>query len=207
MFLSDIKYFNVENVYPMFGDSIFYTFVGGLNNIIVFQSLAYIFFLPPLLKNTQNVKKIAITSIVISCILNLLCVATVLFTFDGFTEIDELMPLYSAVKHIEYGAFFRKMDSIFFLIWIISFVSYLSLTLKFSANILKKLTYSKSNFFFIFISAILLFITSGWQKNYGTSLMFTENFLRYFFFILVFGIALLVLLLAFIKKKVKRWSK
>ena len=107
MFFSDMKYFNIENVYPMFGDSLFYTFIGGLNNMIVFQSLAYIFFLPPLLKNTQNIKKIAITSIVISCILNLLCVATVLFTFDGFTEIDELLPLYSAVKHIEYGEFFR----------------------------------------------------------------------------------------------------
>ena len=111
--------------------------------------------------------------------------------------------LLQIVKHIEYGEFFRKMDSIFFLIWIISFVSYLSLTLKFSANILKKLTYSKSNFFFIFISAFLLFITSGWQKNYNTSLMFTENFLSYFFFILVFVIAILVLLLAFIKKKLK----
>ena len=53
------------------------------------------------------------------------------------------------------------------------------------------------------ISAFLLFITSGWQKNYNTSLMFTENFLSYFFFILVFVIAILVLLLAFIKKKLK----
>ena len=92
---------------------------------------------------------------------------------------------YDSAYDIEYGEFFRKMDSIFFLIWIISFVSYLSLTLKFSANIFKKLTYSKSNFFFIFISAFLLFITSG----------------------LVFVIAILVLLLAFIKKKIKRWSK
>lgn len=201
MFFSDMKYFDIENVYPMFGDGFFYTFVSGLNNLIIFQSLAYIFFLPPLLKNSQNVKKIAVTSIIISCILNLLCVATVLFTFDGFTEIDELMPLYSAVKHIEYGEFFRKMDSIFFLIWIICFVSYLSLSLKFSANILKKLTYAKSDFIFIFICAILLFVSSGWQKNYSTSLIFAENFFRYFFFVLVFGISLVVLISACIKKK------
>ena len=80
-------------------------------------------------------------------------------------------------------------------------------TANYITNILKKLTYSKSNFFFIFISAFLLFITSGWQKNYNTSLMFTENFLNYFFFILVFVISMFVLLLAFIKKKFKRWLK
>lgn len=207
MFLSDSKYFNIENIYPIFGDGFFYTFIGGLNNLIIFQSLAYIFFLPPLLKNVQHTKKIAITSILISCILNLLCVATILFTFDGFTKIDELMPLYSAVKHIQYGSFFRKMDSIFFLIWILVFVSYLSLTIKFSGTILKKLTCAKFDFIFTFISAFFLFVASGWQKSYGISLLFNDKFLRYFFLALVFIFALLVLILACVKKKVKEWIK
>ena len=34
MFFSDMKYFNIENVYPIFGDSLFYTFIVGLNNMM-----------------------------------------------------------------------------------------------------------------------------------------------------------------------------
>jgi len=204
LFFSDIKFFNVENIYPIFGKSIFTTFVSGLNNLIIFQTLTYILFLPPMLKEPSHIKKIAINSIVFSCIFILLTVATVLFTFNGLTEIDELLPLFSAVKYIDFGSFFQKMDSIFLLIWIISFVSYLGITLKFSGTILKKITYSKTDIFWIILLGILLFVLSGWQKNYSISILFIENILKYIFFILTFVISFIILVLSYLKYKFRK---
>lgn len=203
LFASDAKFFNVENIYPMFGKGIFSTFVIGLNNIVIFQSLAYILFFPTLIKKTEEIKKIAVHSIIISAILNIVCVATVLFTFNSFVEVDELMPLYSAVRLIDYGSFFKKLDSIFFLIWIICFISYISITIKISANILKKLTYLKSDSVFVFLCAILIFVASSWQKNYAVSICFLENVLKYVFFVLIFVITPIVLVSALIKKKLR----
>ena len=160
-----------------------------------------------MMKNPLEIKKLTITSIIISSLLILLTVATILFTFNGLVEIDELLPLYSAVRYIDYGSFFQKMNSIFLLIWNMSFVSYLGITLKFSSNILKKLFLSKSDSIFIIILAILLFLASGWQENYAISIIFTQNMLKWFFFILIFGISFLILVLAYLKYRYKTNKK
>ncbi len=122
--------------------------------------------------------------------------------FNGYVETDELLPLYSAVKYIEYGSFFQKMDSIFVLVWIISFVSFLGITLKFSSNILKKLTHVQNGTFFSYVLAILLFVISIWPENYAVSTFLVGTVYKYAFFVLIIGISFLVLLFALIKKKI-----
>lgn len=91
------------------------------------------------------------------------------------------------------------------------FVSFLSISLKFSSNILKKLTNSKSDILFIFILAIGLLIVGLWPKNHAISTYYSNIVYKYAFFILVIGISFLILLFASIKKSVKntmrRWLK
>jgi hypothetical protein len=207
LFLSDIPFYKVEKISLIFGYGIPITFLSGLCNMFAFQALAYIYFMPPMLKEPNKVKKVAVTSIILSCIFLVIATSIVLFMFQGYLDTDELMPLYSAVKYIEFGSFFRKLDSIFVLIWIISFVSYLSITLKFSSNILKKLTNIKNTVSFHYLLAIALFIASIWQKNYAISLYCSNIVYKYSFFILIIGFSFLVLLLATIKQKVRTWFK
>ena len=175
--------------------------------MFAFQALAYIYFMPPMLKNPEQIKKISITAIVFSCIFLLISIAIILFMFSGFVETDELMPLYSATKYIEFGSFFRRLDSIYLLIWIITFISYLSITLKFSSNILKKLTNSKNELLFIFSLAVCILFISLWPKSYAISTYYSNIVYKYAFFILVIEISFLVLLSATIKKAVRRWFK
>ena len=205
LFLSDIQFFNIEKMYPIFGNGLYTTFFTGITNMFAFQGLAYILFTPPLLKEPEKIKKVAITSVILSCIFLLICVATILFIFNGFVDTDELLPLFSAVKYIEFGSFFQKLDSIFVLIWILSFASYLSITMKFSSNILKKLTNFQDDSIFVIFIGFLLFIASIWQKNYVVSTFFANTVHKYVFFILVIGISLLILISATFKKKIMRW--
>ena len=205
LFLSDIQFFNIEKMYPIFGNGLYTTFFTGITNMFAFQGLAYIFFTPPLLKEPAKIKKVAITSVILSCIFLLICVATVLFIFNGFVDTDELLPLFSAVKYIEFGSFFQKLDSIFVLIWILSFASYLGITIKFSSSILRKLTNFQDDSIFIFVVGILLFIASIWQKNYVISTFLANTVHKYVFFCLVVGISLLILISATFKKKIMRW--
>lgn len=205
LFLSDIQFFNIEKMYPIFGNGLYTTFFTGITNMFAFQGLAYILFTPPLLKEPAKIKKVAITSVILSCIFLLICVATVLFIFNGFVDTDELLPLFSAVKYIEFGSFFQKLDSIFVLIWILSFASYLGITIKFSSSILRKLTNFQDDSIFIFVVGILLFIASIWQKNYVISTFLANTVHKYVFFCLVVGISLLILISATFKKKIMRW--
>lgn len=207
IFISDYRYLVFEKVYPILGNGLFSTFIAGLSNMFAFQGLAYIYFMPPKLKEPNQLKKVAITSIVSSCIFLLVSVAIILFMFNGFVETDELLPLYSAVKYIEYGSFFQKLDSTFVLIWILAFVSYLSIALKFSSNILKKLTNIENENIFTYLLGIALFFLAIWPKNYAVSTFFADTVYKYAFFILVVGISLLVLFSATVKQKIRKWFK
>ena len=205
LFFSNIEYYEVEKIYPIFGNGIFETFVLGLTNMFAFQALAYIYFIPPILKEPNKVKHVAITSIILSCIILLVCVSIMLFMFNGFVETDELLPLYSAVKYIDFGSFFQKLDSVFLLIWIITFVSYLSITLKFSSNILKKLTNISNSSFFTFLLSVSLLFAGLWAKNYAVSTFFADVVYKYSFLILVIGFTFLILIFAALKQKIRRW--
>lgn len=207
LFFSDMQYFEFEKMYPIFGDGLFTTFVSGISNIFAFQCLAYIYFLPPKVRDPNKLKNVVVTAICLSCILLLICVAIILFMFNGFIETDELMPLYSAVKYIEFGSFFRNMDSLFVLIWIISFVSYMGIILKISSGIFKKLTNIKNNYVITTILSIALLLCSIWPKNYSISVNLAGDAYKYTFIILALGISFLILLFAVIKQKIMRWFK
>ena len=207
LLFSNMQFFIPEKMYPIFGNGLYTTFISGICNMFAFQALAYIYFMPPMLKEPEKIKKIAITSIVFSCIFLLVCVAIILFMFNSFVETDELMPLYSAVKYIEFGSFFQKLDSIFVLIWIMCFVSYLSITLKFSSSILKKLANVKNEAFFTFLLSIIILFISTWPKKYTISVELSGNIYKYCFMALVIGVSFLILLLSAVKQKLRMWFK
>ena len=207
IFIADFRYFEFEKMYPIFGNGLFTTFVAGLSNMFAFQGLAYIYFMPHQLKEPNSLKKVAITSVILSCIFLLISVAIILFMFNGFVETDELLPLYSAVKYIEFGSFFQKLDSTFVLIWITAFVSYLSIALKFSSNILKKLTNIENENIFTYLLGIILFFLAIWPKNYAFSIFLADTVYKYAFFILVVGTSLLILFSATLKQKIRKWFK
>ena len=211
LFFADTPYYDIERVYPIWGNGLFTTFVSGLCNMFAFQAIAYIYFMPPLLKDSKQIKKISINAIVFSCIFLLISLAMILFMFSSLSRTDELMPLYTVTKYIEFGSFFRKLDSLYFLIWIIAFVSFLSINLKFSGNILRKLISAKKDTLFILILGIAVLIIGMLPKNYTISIHYLNIMYKYVFFILVIGISFLVLLLSIIKKSLKitmrRWLK
>ena len=207
LFFSDISYYEVEKIYPIFGNGLYTTFVSGLCNMFAFQALAYIYFMPPMLKQPEQIKKISVTAIILSCIFLLISTAIILFMFSGFVKTDELMPLYSATKYIEFGSFFRRLDSIYLLIWLVTFISYLSITLKFSSNILVKLTHLKNELLFIILLAISLLIISLLPKNHSISTYYLNVVYKYAFFILIICVTFFVLVSATIKKSIRRWFK
>lgn len=207
IFIGDFRYFIFEKMYPILGNDAFSTFAIGLSNMFAFQGLAYIYFIPPKLKEPNHLKKVSITSVILSCIFLLISVSIILFMFNGFVETDELLPLYSATKYIEFGSFFQKLDSTFVLIWIISFVNYLGIALKFCSNILKKITNIENENIFAYLLGIALFFMGIWQKNYALSKFLASTVYKYSFFILIIGISLLILLSATIKQKIRKWFK
>lgn len=66
LFFANIKYLSVQRMFPILGNGFFDTFLLGIGNIYAFSGIVFIYFLPPLLKQPEKLKKIAITSACIS---------------------------------------------------------------------------------------------------------------------------------------------
>lgn len=205
LFIGNTANFTFENVFPVLGKGVNETFLMGLSNLFAFQGLLHILFLPPHLKDVTELKKITLLSILFSALYLIVTISIILFMFDTDVTNTLLMPLYSAVTYIEFGTFFQRLDSVFILTWIISFVSYLSIIISSCCNIVKKSTPIKSTKFATSLIAFLILVVTFFSKNYAVSTFFADVVYKYAFFIIM-GISLAILLVASIYKHFKTKS-
>lgn len=203
LFATNMKQFEPQRIFPVLGDGIVNTFVLGLTNISTFGGIVYIYFLPPLLKEPEKMKKIALISVGITAIYLLLSVATLLFIFPFFITTNEITPLYNATRYIELGNFFQRMESIFLIIWILAFICYLSVISKFSVSIFKKLTNISVLKPLTDIFGLLILGLSLLPENYAISQSFENTIYPYLVIAIVFFLALSILIIANLRNKKK----
>ena len=140
LFIANLRYFTPQRIFPILGYGFYTTFISGITNIYSFSGIALIYFLPPLLKDPKKITKISITSIIISGIYLILVISIILFMFPVYINLDEVLPLYTIATYVEFGSFFQRLESVFLLIWMISFACYLTIIANFSFLVFKKIT-------------------------------------------------------------------
>lgn len=200
LFFTNVKNFSFDRIFPILGYGIQPTFINGISNLFAFGGLTFIYFIPQNLKNPENFKNIALTAIILSALYLILSTSTIFFMFSSFAGIDEEMPLFNAVRYIEFGTFFQRLDAIFLLIWIMSLISYLTISTRLALNVFKKITNIKSEK--SLVSPIGLLVLAISLCLYSSPIVhFFENYLyKYLFFVLVIFISLSILIFANLKK-------
>lgn len=204
LFFANMNKFTPERIFPLLGDGLYQTFGLGLINLSAFGGIAYLYFLPPLLKKPKQMKKIYLISIGVSAIYLILCVSTLLFMFSFFIEANEITPLYNATRYIEFGSFFQRLESVFLLIWILAFACYLSIATKFSMRIFQKITKIENKKELIDIFGLLIFGIAILPKNYAISEKFETEIYPYLVLGIVFAFSLIILVIANLKKRKKQ---
>lgn len=204
LFISNLKNFSTSRMYPLLGDGFINTFITGTSNIYVFGGLVFLYFLPPLLKEPGKFKKISLISAIVSAIYIIMTISIVLFMFAYFVNINEIMPLFSAARNIEFGAFFQRLESVFLLIWLIVFACYLSIVVMFCLEIFKSISNIKDtrplvpSFGLLFLAITLI------PKNYAISNFLETHIYPYLNIGVDFILSGLILLLANYKLKKQR---
>ena len=206
IFFANNENLSFENLTPILGNGLFDTFITGIGNLGAFGGIVFLYFIPPYLKEPKKLKKIAMLSIVLSIIYLIICVAIILLTFTFLLKVDEIMPLYSAARYIEFGSFFQRLESILLLIWIIGMTCYFSITLHIVMNIFKKITNIRNTKPLLITFALLMLSISLLPKNYAISKFLETDVYPY----LVIGIGMFlstaILILAYFKVRIKKNS-
>ena len=201
LFFSNINQFTPQRIFPILGEGAFQTFVVGLTNLGSFGGIAYLYFLPPLLQEPKKFKKVTLISVGVTALYLLLSIATLLFMFSFFTNTNQISPLYSAARYIEFGNFFQRLESLFLLIWIIVFACYMSIAIKFAMNILKKILNLETKKPLINIFGLLIFGIALLPKNYAITQNFQTKIYPYIILGIVFFLGIGILLIANLSRR------
>ena len=203
LFVFNLENFVPQRMFPILGNGFFSTFVLGLTNLSAFGGIAYIYFLPPLLKDPKKLKQISIISVCVIGIYLILCVSIILFIFTSLVSANEIMPLYFAARHIDFGTFFQRLESLSLLIWILAFASYLGTCTTISIGIFKKLTNIKDIKPIANIFVLLILGVSLLPNNMAICELIASNFYGSFVIGIVFILGLSILIIANLKERKK----
>ena len=167
-----------------------------------FTGLAYLLFIPSKLQSPKKLMKISLIAILLSSIFLIFSCANILFLFSENFSDTEFFPLYISVRNIEFGTFFERLDSMFLLICILSFIPVLSFNAYTIIDIFKNIT-NISNEKMIFFAYILTIFGIAMCYKLNSTILFLETKFSKILFI-VFGIIVpfVLLILANIKKKI-----
>ena len=200
IFVASLNKVDYQRIFPILGYGVKETFITGALNIFSFGGLIFLYLIRPNLKDHRKYKKIGIISIVLSALYLLLSVSSLLFLFPFLTTGTETLSVYMSTRTIEFGNFFERTDALFILVWIFTFLSYLSVIISYITKINKKTFNVQNSSPIIYIVALLIFIVSLIPKN-NAQIMFMETTLyKYSALIIVFLYSFLILLIGYIKK-------
>lgn len=207
IFVANFGNYTVQRVFPLLGNGAVSTFLSGISNLFAFGGIAYLYFLPPHLKEQKDYTKIAFSAIGVSGIFLLMSVTTLLLLFPLLTSSEEILPLYLAARFIEFGRFFQRLDAVFVFTWIISMACYLSLALYFATNIFKKITNIQYSKWVIGLIASICFGIALIPQDLKQISFLENNVYKFIILILVIGVGLGILIFANIKNLILQKKK
>ena len=203
IFILSISKFNLNRIYPILGNGTNSIFISGLGNIFAFGSVFYLYFLIPILKKPSSFKKISIISLILTSIFLLISIASLLFIFPQIVSEEGSMPIYLATREISLGRFINRADALFVLIWILAILSYLSVLIAHSLNIFKKITNIQDTKPLAFCFGEILLAACLIPENISQIKFAEDTIYKYSAIIIAFGVCILILILANIKKRRK----
>ena len=200
IFAGNLKNFNYENIFPIMGNGVKSTFFEGITNLFTFGGIAYILFLPQNLKRPDKFMSVSLISTAISSVLLTFVTATIILMFNKNVTSGQLFPLYIAVRYIEFGTFFQRLDSAFLLIMNIAICSFLGIYSNLCLGIIKEIT-NISDIKPLSFSFVLLLYASTLLIDSKFELEFMQNTFFKILFFSVISLGLIILILANFKKE------
>ena len=206
IFFTSVGDYVVERAFPILGYGLKETFLYGSTNLFAFSSIIIVFLLNPYI-DTNKFRKLGYISIAIFSIYLLISIISLLFLIPSISQTNTILSVYVLARRISLGQFIQRIDALFILIWSASIFSYSAITLYFSTKAFQKITKVKNSTPIVYSLSSIIFAISIIPKNIAEATFFENTIYRYSSLIMVFGISFIILILAYIKKKLTKNKK
>lgn len=201
IFFSTVKEFTIQRFFPILGNGFNSTFIVGATNIFSFSGIILLYFIMPVLNDSNSYKKVSYISVIISSVYLLLSVISLLLVIPMISSAESSLSIYLAAREVEFGSFFQRVDATFILIWMLSIFSYFSVIFSYILFIFKKIFKNKHSKPMMYCFSTLIFAISLLPKDAVQINTMSDTVYKYLSLTLVFGISMFLLILANFKKK------
>ena len=200
-FFTSFENLDIKDLTPIIGKSYENTFVSGLSNCFAMYILVLYYFLKPLLKNVEELKKVSIISYFSSFILLMLTIIPLLTLFNTSSNSEPINSLFLLSRQIELGSFLQRVDALFIFLWIFAIFAYLSFIIFMINRIIKKIIPVSNEKMLSYSTCGLLFGISLIPVNISNIHFIEDTLYRYLIIGFTFGLGLIILILASLKKR------
>ena len=196
-----LPYAHFDNLLPIMGNGFTKVFGEGFFKISLFIGISMSYWFPPFLKTFKNYKSVSYWALGLSSLFILSSVLVFSSTIAYPIATESLMPIYDLSRLINFGRFFQRIEPLFLTIWAASAYLYISACFYCSIYGFKKafnLPYIRP---LVIPFSILAFTVAFLPRNITTVIDLDKFYLRTLGFIPVFGIPIILLVIAWIRKK------
>ena len=201
--LASIQNFIPQRLFPILGHGINQTFIQGSSNVFLYSVLAYLFLIIPMLKHPKDFKKVSLISVGISAFYLITSIICLQLVFPFIYETKEHLSIYLLIRMARSGDVVQRFTSIFFFIWILSVLCYISISLYFAMHVTKKCSKIKNPNVVNYCLGSIIFGSSLIVSDFSKYIIFIDKIFKPTTSIFLFVFNIFIMILANIKYKVK----
>lgn len=108
---------DINNIFPILGNGAYEVFVKGSLRLSYFSELLFLFLIIPFLKTQENFKKSGFIALIVSGLVFFSVTLIFITIYPHPAASEELLPTYQLARTIDYGRFFKRLESILIMTW------------------------------------------------------------------------------------------
>lgn len=182
-------------LFPILGNGPWVTIKEGIMRSSAFFELSFIYALP-LFFYAHQIKKISYTSIIVITIILTTMVFTYLLAFPAIVGEEPYLPLYNMARSVYLGRFIQRIEAIFVFFWVISGYLWVSVGVYGLCYILTDWLKLPDHRPLVLPALIIIFALAFIPQSLPDAILVTSEYFNNIVFIPIFGLPLLLLLLA-----------
>jgi spore germination protein (amino acid permease) len=188
--LGVVPEFKVNNLFPVLGAGYTSIVKGSILRLSTFASFIILFLMVPFFKK-KYLKRVGYSHIMISGLLLVWATLSFILVFPYEVAVNKKIPIYQMAKHIEFGNYIQRIESVYVLICSISVLLFLCVIFTFIIHVLAKTFELKRSRPIILPMAIIVFSLALLSKRTNIELL-SNNLLT---LISLFGMLLPLLII------------
>jgi len=165
-----IPAFNINNLFPILGEGYASIAKGSISMLSAFASFIILFLMVPFFKK-KYLKRVGFSYIIVSGLLLVWATLSFILVFPYEVAVDKKIPIYQMARHIEFGNYVQRIESIFVFICSICVLLFLCVVFTFVIYVFTKTFDLKKSRPLILPMAIIVFSLALLSKRTNIELL------------------------------------